>query len=199
VLAHQHRLGLAVALLLLEVGPHRGAPVVPDESRRVEPDAIPPLLQPPAQVHVIARLREDGIEPANLLQRPLVERHVAPGDVFGHTIVEHHVGRSARGHEHRGGDRRILRRQEVRPTDAREAARDQIAHKVIEPVFVRPAVRVRERDDLALRSGDARVARDRQSMVLLSDDPQVGIERGDLRRGVGRTVVHQDHFVVWII
>src|SRR6185437_2205116 len=58
VLAHQQGLGLAVADLLLQVGADGRASIVPDEARRAETDPAAPLLQPPAHVHVVARLLE---------------------------------------------------------------------------------------------------------------------------------------------
>ena len=89
--AFQQGLCLAIAALLLEVGPDGVAPVVPDEAGRAEPDAVAALLEPPADVHVVARAPVDGVEPADLLQRPPVEGHVASRDVLGDAVVQHHV------------------------------------------------------------------------------------------------------------
>ena len=92
----QDGLGLAVARLLLEVGADRVAPVVPDEASRAEADPVAALLEPPADVHVVAGLPEDRVEAADLLQRPSVERHVAARDVLREAVGEHHVGGAAR-------------------------------------------------------------------------------------------------------
>ena len=173
---------------------------MPDKGRRAETDLEARLLQAPAQVHVVARLVEHRVEPADLLQRPFVERHVAAGNVLGLAVGQHHVRRSARRSHDRRGHQRILRRQEVGAAHAREAALQQTAHQVIQPVLVRPAVGVRERDDLTRRGGDAGVARDGEAEVLLvAKVADIGMREGDLPRRVGRAVVHQDHFVVRVI
>ena len=87
MLAHQQRFGFAVTGLLLQVGADRRTPVVPHKTRRVESELAPALLQAPADVHIVAGLAKNRIEPAYLLQRPSEERHVAAGNVLGLAVA----------------------------------------------------------------------------------------------------------------
>src|SRR6266704_14641 len=82
-LAFQHGLGLAVAALLLPVGQHRIAPVMPNEGRGAEPQSPPFLLQTPADIDVIARNVELRIEPADGFEGHFAKGHVTPGNMFG--------------------------------------------------------------------------------------------------------------------
>ena len=125
VLAHQQGLRLPVTALLSHVSPDGRAPVVPDKGRRAETNLQARLLQAPAQVHVVARPVEDRIEPAHLRQRPLVERHVAAGDVLRLAVGQHDVRRAARRRHHRCGHQRVLRRQEIGTTDTCKLALQQ--------------------------------------------------------------------------
>src|SRR5215471_16615856 len=77
MLCGQQGLGLAVALLLLEIGLDRRAAVIPDETRRAETNPVAAFLQAPADVHVIPRFAIDRIEAADFVQGPFVECHVA--------------------------------------------------------------------------------------------------------------------------
>ena len=60
-----------------------------------EADAQAAFLEAPANIHVVARLTEDGIEAADGFERPFVEHHVATRNVFRLVIVQHHVRRAA--------------------------------------------------------------------------------------------------------
>src|SRR5207247_4696665 len=76
----QERLGLAVAALLADVGLDGVAAEVPHHRRRAEADAMPALLNPPAQIHVVARGPEYRIEDVDLLEHLAPERQVTPRD-----------------------------------------------------------------------------------------------------------------------
>src|ERR687891_142261 len=78
----QERLRPAVAALLLQVGPQRVASMVPDHGPRVEPQRPPPLQDSPADIDVISRGAEPRVEPTDLREGGLAERHVAPRDVL---------------------------------------------------------------------------------------------------------------------
>src|SRR5687768_14379615 len=54
VLVRQQRFGLSVTALLFEICSNRRAPIMPDKACGAEPDAMSPLDQPPANVHVVA-------------------------------------------------------------------------------------------------------------------------------------------------
>ena len=143
---------------------------------------------------------ENRIEPANLLQRPLVKRHVAARNVLRLAVGQHDVRRAARRNHDRRRHQRVLRRQEVGAAHARKSAPQQPARQIVEPVLVRPAIGVREGDDLARRRRDARIARHREAEVLLvAKVADVGMREGDLPRRIGRAVIHQDHLVVRVI
>ena len=122
VLAHEQGFGIAVTALLLQIGANGRAPIVPDKSRRAEPYAQACLLHAPTQIHVIARLVENGIKAANLAQRPFVERHVAAWNVLCLAIRQHDMRRAARGSHDRRCHQRVFRGQKVGPADASEFA-----------------------------------------------------------------------------
>ena len=126
---HQHRLGLAVAALLAQVGPERRTPVMPDERRRAEADAVAAFLQAPANVHVVAGAMENGIEAADLHQGPFVKGHVAAGNVFGLTVGQHDVRGSARRNHHGRRHGGIIRRQKIVAAHSDKRALQQIATK----------------------------------------------------------------------
>jgi hypothetical protein len=67
--------------------------------------------------------------------------------------------------------RRILRREEIMAANPGEAAVDEVAHQVINPVVIRAAVGVGERNNLSRRRRDACVARP-TSMIGLADVTQ---------------------------
>ena len=197
--ARQQRLGLTIAVLLLEIGFDSGTPVVPDKPRRAEPEFVPPLLEPPAEVHVVACLPENGVKAADLLQRPFVKSHVAARNVLGFAVADHHVGRTAGGNHDRRGHQRIIGRQEVVPADADEFAVEQIADQVAQPILVRPTVGVGKRDDLAGRRRDPGVPGHREAAIFLSEGAGFGELLQDDRGVVGRAVVHDNDFVVRVV
>jgi hypothetical protein len=92
----EQRLGAAITQLLAPVGAHRVAPVVPHHRAGVEPERPDLVLEPPAQIHVVAGGSEAGIEPADRRQRRSPERHVAARDVLGLGVGEEHVHRPSR-------------------------------------------------------------------------------------------------------
>src|SRR6516165_1578944 len=59
------RLGLAVAVLLLPERADRVAPVVPDHRRRAEADRPAAVLQPPADVDIVAGGAKARVEAAD--------------------------------------------------------------------------------------------------------------------------------------
>ena len=172
---------------------------MPDESGRTEADLAVVLLQAPAYVHVVTRLAENGIEPADRLEGPFVKGHVAAGNVLGFPVCQHHVSRSARGDCHGCRKPRIFRRQKVVPSHANEIAPQQIIYQIIEPVLVRSAVVVGEGNDLALRGSDARVPGSGQPRLVLAEVANARESPGDLRRGVAGAVVHEEHLVVRVV
>src|SRR5215471_454719 len=90
-LAFQQRFGLAVAPLLLPVGPYGGTSVMPDHGSRAEPQRPAPLLQPPAHVDVVAGSAELRIEPANGTQTGSPDRHVAARNVLRFLVGEENM------------------------------------------------------------------------------------------------------------
>jgi hypothetical protein len=186
---------------------------VPDDGRGAEGDDVARLLEAPAEVHVVAGLAVIGIEAADEIERPAMECHVAAGDVLGHHVGEQHVARSARCGSDARLDPVLRRRRDVRPAHAGVFARQQRAHEIIEPVGVGHAVAVRVGDDLARARGGAGVARVAQAHVFLPEVDEIGQPRPggaalsprplpvghEGLRVVGRTIVHEDDFVIRVI
>src|SRR5207244_3302454 len=81
-LPFQQSLGLPVVLLLLPIGLHRVAPMVPDHSGRAESQRPAALLQLPAGIDIVARNVKLGIECANRLKAGFTKGHVAAWNVF---------------------------------------------------------------------------------------------------------------------
>ena len=99
--------------------------MMPDDGRRVEGDPQAAILQPPANVYVVARRAEDRIESADRLERRPVKGHVAAGDVLGLA-----GRRRARGAVHRArwrpqfGHQSIALGREVRTSHSGPGALD---------------------------------------------------------------------------
>src|SRR5215207_6678844 len=87
----QQRFGLAVALLLLPVSSDRVAAVVPDQRRRIEAEGPPPLLESPADIHVVTRHPESRVEAADRLELVFPEGHIAARNVFGYIVRQQEV------------------------------------------------------------------------------------------------------------
>src|SRR5207253_9496812 len=81
-LLFEQGLRLPIAALLLPVGAHRVAPVVPDHGGGAEPERPATLLQAPAHVHIVAGDAVAGIKPPDRLQRLLAEGHIAARNVL---------------------------------------------------------------------------------------------------------------------
>src|SRR5258707_10721234 len=81
-LPFQQGLGLPVVLLLLPIGTHRVAAMMPDHSSRAETQRPAALLQPPADIDIIARNAKLGIEAADRLKAGFTKGHVAAWNVF---------------------------------------------------------------------------------------------------------------------
>src|SRR5581483_4386464 len=111
MLKPEERFRLAVSGLLLQVGARRLAAMVPDERARCEGDPHSRLLQPPADIHIIARFAVLRVEAVDSLQGLTAKGHIAPRNMLGHLIIKEDMG----GLSRRGGDTgrkpAILRRQ----------------------------------------------------------------------------------------
>ena len=68
---------------------------MPDEGRRAEPEHVPGLEQAPADVDIVSRHAELGVETAHVFECLLAEGHVAAGDVLGLAVGDQHVNRRA--------------------------------------------------------------------------------------------------------
>ena len=192
MLVAQHRLGLAVAGLLAEVGADLEPAVMPDHGGGAEADHVAALHQPPADIDVVARLAVFGIEAADLVQRPFVIGHVAARHVLGNRVGQQHVA----GRAGRRADRRLnpvgRGRRNIRAAHRGEIGGEQRVDQEVEPVAVGHAVRIGEGDDLALRRGDADVARGAEALVDLHDVPHAREILHDFLRVVLRAVVDED-------
>ena len=76
---------------------------------------------------------------------------------------------------------------------------DQIVNEVIKPILISPAVGIREGNDFTCGRADARIARDRQSLVLLVDVAELRVIRSDAASAVCRAIIDQNHFVIRVI
>src|SRR5919204_2744455 len=92
-LLFEQGLGLPIAALLLPVGAHRVAPVVPDHSSGAEPERPATLLQAPADVHIVAGDAVAGIKPPDRLQGLLAEGHIAARNMLRLAVREQDMRR----------------------------------------------------------------------------------------------------------
>src|SRR5204863_115312 len=136
------RLCPPVSALLSQVGTGGAATMVPDQGRWVEPDVPTAVEHLPAGVDVVAGCGVDGIEPADLCEDHLPERHVAAGHVLGSVIGDQDVDRST------GRARYALRGEavggwwQVRSADAPDIGTVEGERQVVRPVGGRVGVAV---------------------------------------------------------
>ena len=88
-LSFEQRFRVAIADLLTPVCSDGWPAMMPDQRRWAETQLIAVLQQTPANINIVRRFPEDGIEAADCQQRRFAERHVATGDVFSVLVIEH--------------------------------------------------------------------------------------------------------------
>ena len=199
VLEAQERLRFAVSFLLLAEGLQREPAVVPDDGGGTEGDDLTLLLEAPAEVDIIPGFAVLGVEAADLVKGPLVEGHVASGNVLGHHVREQDMAGTSGGRGDAGLMPVLCWRRDVRSADARVVAREERPDQVIEPVRVGHAVAVGVGNDLAGGVGGADITRDAESHVRLMDCPHPRVMGDDLARVVLGPVVDKNDFVVGIV
>src|SRR5438067_6468350 len=132
----EQRLCPPIALLLAPEVPDRVAPVVPHERRWAEPQGPALLLEPPAEVHVVAGRPEARVPAVDRLERLPPERAVAARDVLGLAIRQEDVDRPAGGVRYAVGDRSVSRRRDVRSPDPGVVRRAEGVGQVAQPVRI---------------------------------------------------------------
>ena len=141
------------------------------------------LLQPPAEVDVVAGDPEALVEAADLLEHVLAEGHVAAGDVLGLAVGDEHVDRAAGRGGDAFGDEAVVLGRDVGPADAGVAVGAQQGGDVVEPVGVGIGVVVEEGDDLAPRAASIPVLRACAEAAVLGLDQVGAVGAGDRRAG----------------
>src|SRR5262245_36858137 len=171
--------------------------MVPHGGRRAEGETEAGVLEPPADIDVIAGAGVHRIKAADAKEDVTAEGHVDPGDVLGLDVVLEDVGRVPRAE----GDE--LRRQPVGCRRQVWATRPRVASglhggdEVAQPVGVGIRVRVNVSHDLPGRGLCPYVSRYRESRVLLRDDGYpIAVLLGDREALVGRAVIHVNDFEV---
>ena len=154
---------------------------MPDQRRRVEAQRQPLLLQPPADVDVVAGDPELRVEAADRQQVGPAEGHVAAGDVLGLDVRHQHVHGSARGVGHAGGDRTLVGGRQVRAADRRVVATGERGARNRSQSRVGHGVVVDVGDDLADGGREAAVARGAEAAVLGADQAHVVAQRRSRR------------------
>ena len=198
MLALEPSLGLAVAHLLAPERFHRWSSVMPYDRRRAEADPVAQIEKAPADVYVVGGLGEDGVEPADFLERPLAEGHVATRDVLGRLVVEHDLRGSARRAVDALGHPRVFGRHQVRAADADHVRLEKGRIQVREPIGISPSVRVDVGDDLARRGFPSRVPGGADAHVRRGDRTE-RVSSDDGLTVVGGAVVDDDDLVVAVL
>ena len=109
----QQGLGASVAPLLFEVFADGIAPVVPNHGSGTKAESPSPLLESPADIHVIAGSIKLRVEPPHGFECRLPEGHVAPGNMLGHLIRYQDMGGAPGRMSHGIGHQRTLRRENI--------------------------------------------------------------------------------------
>src|SRR5919199_6177963 len=94
-LLFEQGLRLSIAALLLPVGAHRVAPVMPDHGGGAEPERPATLLQAPADVDIVAGDAVAGIKPSDRLQRLLAEGHIAARNMLRLAVRQQDMSRTS--------------------------------------------------------------------------------------------------------
>src|SRR5581483_7056826 len=194
----EERLGLAVAVLLSQERAQRAPPAMPDEGGRDEADRPAALVEPPADVDVVAGRPETRVEPADLLERATTEDHVAAGHVLGLAVGHEHVVRAARRPRDAAREAGLVLGRDVRPAERRVRRGHERRREVRQPVAVGPRVVVEVRDELAARRLEPTVARVAEPLALRPDHAGAELAR-DVARPVGRAVVDDDALEVGVV
>ncbi len=199
MLESQHRLRLAVTLLLLFERAEREPTIMPDDRCRAECNDLPGLLKAPAKVHIVACFAVFRIKPSHALKRPTMEGHVAPRNVLGDHVREEHMARAAGRGGDAGLDPLLGGGRYVRSPHPGVIPADQRAYQVIQPVGICHAVRVRIGEDITGGRRRAGVSRMTQPHVWLHDFLHCGEAGGDLLGVVRGAVIHEHHLVIRIV
>ena len=188
-------LGPPVVQLLVPIGADGIAAAVPDHGGGVKAERPAALLQPPADVDVVAGDAKLGVEAADRQQPVPAKRHVAPGDVLGHLVGQQHVHGPAGRHGDGFGNQAAAVRRHVGPAGAGVVGARQRVHQVGEPVRVGAGVVVDVGDDLVAGEPQAGVAGAAEAEVLRADQADAAVAPDDVGGAVGRAVVHHDRLV----
>ena len=172
--------------------------VMPDERARGEPDLPSARLQPPADIHIVARPQVQRIEAADRHERLAPKRHVAAGHVLGNPVVQQHVCWAARCARDRLRHRWIVGGHDVRSSGSDDVRGQERLNEECQPVRVDPRVRVGVGHDLAGRVGEPDVASRAEAGVGRVDDADARVSMSDRARAIPRAVVDQNDLVVGI-
>src|SRR5207302_5965787 len=189
----QQRFRLSVPNLLLPVRPKVAATMVPDDRRGGIADDLASVPEPPADVDVVPRGPESGVEPPDGFESAFPERHVASRNMLRNPIGNQDRVRPAGRVRDRVGPPSVIRWSEVRAADRGVVAFHEGKGEEPQPMRVRVRVVVDEGHDLSRGRCDPGVARATEALILLVDDP-VWIGGGNLPGLVRGAVVHDDYF-----
>ena len=142
---------------------------MPDDRRRTKRDHKTSLLEPPAKIDVIPGFTIFGVEAANALKCPTMERHVTTRNVFRDDVGEQNVAGTARRRCDTGLDPVFCRWRDVRTACSRIATAQKSADQIIEPIDVRHAVGIGIGKHVALRRCGAGITGVTQSLIALMD------------------------------
>ena len=139
---------------------------MPDHGRRMKAERPAALLQPPADVDVVAGRAEARIEAADGFEGRSAEGHVASGNVLGHLIRDEYVHGAAGRVRHAVRDGAIAGRRDVGASDADVFGTEKGIGQVGQPVRLGPRVVVGVGDDLAAGHHESEVAGRRRARGL---------------------------------
>ena len=167
---------------------------MPDEGPGIKAELHSGVLQPPAEVDVIAGGVEAGVEAAEFLERTFAHHQIAARQMFGGGVVEHHMTGSARC----GADHGLPPvRGALRQVGSADCSVIRVGFKevvdALQPVAIGLAVIVGIGEDLGLGPLCARVAGRAQSAVLGAHQYDFGKALTDeLRRAVVGAIIDHD-------
>ncbi len=153
----------------------------------------------PAEVHIIARRRVDRIEPPEILEDLLPERHVATWHVFGAVVGDQDVHGSARGPGHHMRADYVSFRREIGSSHASHLRTVEAEREIVRPLHTWISVTIEIGNHIAVGLADPFVASRPEAGMGHGYHARPRVPPSDRRRRVGRAVIDDNDLELRIV
>src|SRR5688572_15879553 len=171
---------------------------MPDHRPRVKTDLPSMLEQAPANIDIISGCPEPRVKPPNRSKFLCSKRAIAPGDVLGVAMGNHHMSRTARRICDARSNRTVLRRRNIGSSYGSVIRGHVCPGEVMKPVRIGPRIVVQIRDDLPCCRTHSSVSCGTEPLIALTNQPH-GILMRNLGTVVGGSVIHNDNLVIRVL